>query len=107
MARPTLAELTKLEGEISHGMNPATYRQSRKACGLTSDALAQMLGVSRFTIMRREAGVANIADEAWMAMAQVVTTYCPKAKRPPHWQNVFRLYELHQNAASHAEAATL
>lgn len=63
-----MAALNVALSEIATEMQPHEYKAIRETLGLTQDALAERLGVTRETIVRRESGKATITEEAAMAI---------------------------------------
>ena len=57
-------------------------RTIRKQLGLTQAQLADALGVSRWTIIEREAGRVPITRETEFAMAQLALTLPPQTEKP-------------------------
>ncbi len=53
-------------------MTPNTYKQYRKALGLTQTELAERLGVTRQCITLRETGRAPINKEAELAIERLI-----------------------------------
>ena len=53
-------------------MNAKKYKALRAKLGLTQDELASLLGVTRKTVNRREAGDATITTEAELAIRSLV-----------------------------------
>lgn len=72
-----LRRLDEMEREHTE-MKAASYAARRKALGHTQASLAEVLGLARGTIARRETGALRITPEAALALLA-----CPKTKRAP------------------------
>ena len=64
-------------------MSPAEYRAHRKKRGLTQAALAELLGVPREAVVRREGGTQPIIPEATMALLSLPKTKPATARTEP------------------------
>lgn len=60
-------------------MTAAEYKRRRSALGHTQQTLADVLGLARGTIARRETGALPITPEAALALSSL-----PKTKTRPH-----------------------
>lgn len=49
-------------------MSPADYREHREKLGLTQAELAELLGLPRTAVVKREAGAQRITEEAAIAL---------------------------------------
>ena len=63
-------------------MSPATYKARREALGLTQSALADLLGIARETVARREAGHPRNPITPEAALALDALSSAPKTPRP-------------------------
>jgi DNA-binding transcriptional regulator YiaG len=54
-------------------MSPDQYRKLRESMGLTQAALAEILGVHKITIAKREGGTLKISQEAEYALRWIET----------------------------------
>jgi transcriptional regulator with XRE-family HTH domain len=76
--------MTDLEYNGGAGMTPAELKAARKALGITQDQLASLMGVSRASVMRMEAG-----GNSHPAMAHLLAAYAA-GYRPADWPTARR-----------------
>jgi DNA-binding XRE family transcriptional regulator len=67
-------------------MTPAQYRKHREQLGLTQVGLAAVLGVTRETVNKREAGTQRIIEEMSIALRALPRAKEKRARGPQNSQ---------------------